>query len=344
MSAGLEDLFEDELPPPPEAPEDAAPEPVAAEEPTDETPAEPEVEEEAPSGDDPAPEEEPAATGEPAPPPEDYRKLYERMSKRYSDIRRSQMGALTAAQQRAEFAESQLQAMLAEQAKPQAQQDFTQIANELRAFATEQGWDEAQTQRFAQIVAQTAQASASQQAAPIQAQLQAQQEAQRQLYASQQTSAIEAQNDDTLAGFQAEHPDIPDDQQQAMVTFLADIGELEAGPDGRPIPTPDAQGLRLLSREALDAAYEAATNPAVADVLRAQPEWAYSEQGLALARRLASDAPVATTQRTTPAQVDAKLAAAQTLSGPSGTRPGAAPVRDEIAELLEPEPPKFFSR
>lgn len=348
MTAGLEDLFDDpvdELPPPPDTEpgsEASAPEPAAAEEPADETP-----EVEAREGDEPPGQEQPedeaaqaeeqAATGEPAPSVD--------WAKRYADLRRQQMPALSAAQQRAEFAESQLAALMAERNKPQAQQDFSQIADDLRAFATEQGWDDASTSKFARIISATAHAIAEQQTQGLSSQMQAQTEAQRQLYASQQMTALEQANDETLAAFQADNPDIPDDHQDAMLRFLGAIGEVETGPDGRPVPTPDEQGMRVLSREALDAALEAARNPAVADVLTAQPEWAYTAQGLALARRLASDsAPVVTTQRTTTAEVDRKLAAAQTLSGPSGTRPGAAPVRDEIAELLEPEPQKFFSR
>jgi len=345
--SALEELFDDpvdELPPPPG--ETSAPEPVAAVEPTDETP-EVEARDEPPAPEQPEDEaaqaEEHAATGEHAP-SEDTSATVD-WAKRYADLRRSQMPALSAATQRADFAEAQLQALMAERAKPAASQDFSQIADDLRAFATEQGWDEASTSKFARIISATAQAIAEQQTQGLSSQMQAQTEAQRQLYASQQMSALEQANDQILAEFQADNPDISAEDQNAMIAFLGAIGELEAGPDGRPVPTPDEQGMRVLSREALDAALEAARSPAVADVLTAQPEWAYTAQGLALARRLASDsAPVATTQRTTTAEVDRKLAAAQTLSGPSGTRPGAAPVRDEIAELLEPEPQKFFSR
>ena len=253
------------------------------------------------------------------------------------------MPALTAAQQRAEFAESQLQAMLAEGQKPRAQQDYGAIADKIRTFAAAQGYDDAQTRQFAEIISEVATVAAQEQTQPLSQQVLAAQEAQRSLYASQQTQAIGALNDETLMGFQQDNPDLAPELEQAMVGFLAEIGELEQGPDGRPIPTPDQDGRRILSREALEAALEAARDPSVAEIIRAQPEWAYTAQGLSLAKRLAS--PAETTQaRTTPAQVDAALAAAQTLSGPSGTRPGAAPVKDEIDDLLTPEPPKVFSR
>jgi len=148
-----------------------------------------------------------------------------------------------------------------------------------------------------------------------------------------------ANRDGALASFRSTTPDIPPEQQDAMVDLLRDIGVIETLKDPR-----SGQELDKGPRDPAwyTIAHEATGRPALARVLRAHPDWAETDEGLDDARLLAAQhegqaalaarAPAGTPAPTAPPAPGA----AAVLTGPANTPADTqAKPKDAIDEIVE---------
>jgi hypothetical protein len=281
-----------------------------------------------------APPEAPEA-GETAPVETDWKK-------RYDDIRTAQNRALEAerAQRQAEREQSErlIAELLARQGTPAALteeqvQAFTRQAEELGLDASQAAW-------FVNVARDFANAQSE---ATRREMLTAQQQIAQRSSAAGQEAANAAQNEAVKQAFLAEHP-ITEAIDNTMFEVLLEIGateQFDAGPGRQPITVPaaDAEGNRILYPEALEVAYEAAQNPALRDVLRALPALYESDEGLAMARRLAGTVAPAPSSAAPPApavaEAVAAVDAARTLGAGRGGGPAPTPSKDDPITELE---------
>lgn len=344
-----QDLFGDLAPD--QAPDETPEEPVA--EPEVESPTEaPE-----PSAEEPSTPEEGAAPdvvvegGEPEPaaepsseapdPLQEAIKRAEIAEKRFADLRRQEMASLESERARRELAEQTLASKIAEM--QQAKLSPEKMA-ELVKRAEEQGLDPQTVGLFSDITSQTVDARTH----AYQELLQANAQAEQQVIQERQQAAERA----LVAEWSESKEGLTIEQQTGMKRFLHDIAVSEYVDQlGNPLPadlpfeTKEATGLARtfepVSTDMLDIAYEAVTNPALGEVLRALPDLYESEDGMKLARSLASRVPTATTQPAppSPSDVDARLAKAATLGGPSAPAP---PSEEEL--FIKPSSEVVFSK
>jgi hypothetical protein len=153
-----------------------------------------------------------------------------------------------------------------------------------------------------------------------------------------------------VAEFIQAHPDLPTERRPEIARVLHDIGAAYfVDPEGNEIPDTVAYEQKLamgnlktyepLSIDILEIALDAVTNDALGTVLRAFPQLYESDEGMQMARRLASDmspqpaAPTAPTRDVTKALEDA-----QTLGGPSAPAP---PAEEDL--FIKPSADKRFA-
>jgi hypothetical protein len=254
--------------------------------------------------------------------------------KRYDDQRTHENKIIERERARAAAAEEQLAQIVAQRAQPRITEDQLQ---DLAKRAEALGMEPEQIALLAEIV-QTATppdntmvdylSRESQDAHTSAAQALAEQEAR------------------TLASFTEDHTDLDADAMKATAEFMYNIGAAEFfDANGNELPEQIPYEVKLqavsdgqaafqswppnqpLDRYVLELAYEAVKNPDLRVVLEANPEYARTDAGLAYAREQASlrAAQRGVTTLPTPAktteEIDASLAAAETLGGTSGVEP-----------------------
>jgi hypothetical protein len=278
----------------------------------------------------------------------------ETWKKRYADSRTENNQALDQARKRAEFAEQQLARFITD---TQSASISPERLAELTTQAEEAGLDAQQVGVYADISSEAVKARE----AVMQQTLQSQAEQARQ-DAVDAENAIRAQ---TMAVFNENHPDLEEvmpvldipnaTKATAIAKFLHDIDEaqfMDANGNALPFEVPFEEKLAMQQRgevalqpraqlnpDMLEFAYHAVVlEPALGRVLTAQPGLMDTPEGMEYARRLASQMTVPATTRPNVEAIDASLASAATLTGPSAP----APVVPE-PDFILPEK-KFFSR
>jgi len=270
---------------------------------------------------EPAGAPEPGEPGQPQLPGVDWQGRYTEVR----ELQRRTADQNTALRDQLEAIGRSVQGLIAQQ--QQAAQTMLQVpqTDEFMRRAAEQGFEPEQVRLMQALATQIA----DQRVGGIQQQMQAAAEQQ------QADQALDA-NRRAVETFRAAHADLTPELGDEMVQVLQEVGAV----DERGAPLED------IREDILQIALEAATNEYLRFVLRANPTLYETDEGMTMARILASlygttQAPATTQPSAPPAppgteQVDAALRAAHTEPGSSGApSPAGGPPRDEFDDVLE---------